>query len=178
MEIIKNKHILLDTNILINSAKYQTEFEVFFDELKQNNISPTIDNAIKLEFLRSANTQRNLSIKINYLNLLLGNDEKRLDLPITEDTLIDARRISNLYYFLNLKKQKISFVDSIISAQLKKYSSNLFFATINNQDFPLQIFDRLFVTNVDANSELFTIGIYAFSEKKYNIIVDKFSKTI
>lgn len=177
MEKLRNKHILLDTNILINSAKYQSEFKEFFNELKKYNVSPNIDCSIKLEFLRTANTQKNLSIKINYLNILLGNDEKRLDLPITEKTLVDARRLSNLFHYLNIKKHSISAIDSIISAQLKKYSNNLFLATMNHKDFPLQVFDLIQAINISTINELFTIGIYAFSEKKYNLVLDNFSKT-
>jgi hypothetical protein len=177
VEILRNKHLLLDTNILINSAKYPLEFETFFEELSAFHIVPIIDEAIKLEFLRSANTQKKLLIKINYLTLLLGNDQKRLDLPITIDTLVNARRFSNLSHYLNLKKQSISLGDSILSAQLKKYSGSLYLATMNHKDFPLRLFNRVLVKNIETSDELFTIGIYGFSESKYNEVVDSFTKT-
>lgn len=173
---LQNKYILLDTNIIIYSAKYKIEFQSFFDSLKRYHIQTGIDSAIQLEYLRSADTAQNLQKKYSFLKGLLGDDP--MVLPINEEIFIDARRISNMYFYLKLKsKQKISTVDCLLAAQLKKYKDTLLLATLNHSDFPTQLFDREAIFTVELPDSVLPVGIYSFSEQKYNNLVYRFSKS-
>ncbi len=175
---IARKYLLLDTNILVDSAKYKDNFKPFYAELKKLNVAPVIDSSIKLEFLRSANNIKNLQEKIWCLNVLLGSQKDRLELPITDETLIDARKLSNLYHHLKIKKKKsISVVDCLLAAHLKKYINNLYLATSNNSDFTTKIFDRIHIFNIGINDEIRNIGIYKYSEKKYLEVLEKFKRS-
>lgn len=177
MKQLENKYILLDTNVIIYSIKYLNEFKGFFEELEKYNISPGIDWSVKLEFLRTSNTYEKLESKQRFLNLLLGDKKNRMELHISNETFEDARNISILYNFLNIKKKNnISLIDCLIAAQLKKYKNNLFLATTNNSDFPLKIFNRVKLYNVEVQDDIFNIGIYQFSEPKYNKEFSRFIK--
>ena len=174
LEKIRNKYILIDTNIIIESVKHTNDFAGFYDELKRNNIRSGIDYAIKLEFLRSSNVFYHLKKKEEFLSLFFGSDRDRMELNILKETFIDARRISNLYYFLNIGRN-VSVIDFLIMAQLKRYkNSGLFLATIDNKDFSTKIFDRMGIYIIDVADRIYNIGIYQFSNKKYNGFVKRF----
>lgn len=177
---IAKKYLLLDTNILIDSAKYANSFEPFYTKLEKLDIALIIDSSIELEFLRSANTLKNLQEKINYLELLLGRkgSKKEIPIPIKDETLKDARRLSNLYHHLKIKKNKsISAVDCLLAAHLKKYKNNLYLATANNSDFTTKIFSRIHIFNIEIEDEIKNIGIYKFSEEKYSKVLENFKKS-
>lgn len=175
--MLEGKFVLLDCNILIYSVRYKNEFKPFYEELTGNNVKPAIDQFIKLEFLRSANTQALLKAKADFLNLFLGANENRLTIPLDSEILVDASRFSNLYNYLNLKKQNVSVGDCIIAADLKKYSHSLVLATANNSDFPLKLFDRLLIKTIEAGEQIINVGFYTFSETKFSSVLEGWNKS-
>lgn len=166
---------MLDSNLIIYSAKNLDCFKVFYDDLNRYNVVSAIDEIIKLEFLRSANSKTSLKKKEDFLNTLLGG-KKMESLSVTKETFINARRISNLYHSMKLQKY-ISITDCLIAAQLKLYEKNLFLATANNKHFPLKLFDRINIYCIELKEEIIPVGIYRFSGDKYNKLVESFSKS-
>ena len=163
---IERKHLILDTNILIDSYKYDKEFVDFYNLLKSLNVELVIDSSIKFEFLRSATTKEELNKKIDFLSKII-----EAELPIAKENFEAAREISNIYV-RNIKnsKQKISFADCLIAGQLKKFNESgerLFFATANNTDFPLLIFDRIHIYTIDLGNRILNIGIHVFNNDKF-----------
>jgi hypothetical protein len=65
----------------------------------------------------------------------------------------------------------------LLAALLKKHVNNLYLATINNKDFSLKIFDRVMICNIEIGDEIRNIGIYKFSEEKYQKAEDNFQKS-
>lgn len=173
MEKLKEKWILLDTNLIINSSKNLKSFENFFLELKQNDIVPCIDECINLEYLRTSNSNASLSKKSTYLNVLLGKDMTVL--KINGGTLKDARRLSILNSAFN-NSRDMDFADSMIAAQLKQYGDKIALATCNNKHFTTKLFNRILVKTIEAEDEIFTVGFYEFSEEKYNNLAKRFGE--
>ncbi len=175
-EIIKNKHIFLDTNILINYSKFQKFYQYFFDKLKENNVTSVINKFVMFEILRFAkNLEEKKQIEnfFKILNLPLGETT----LPIVDQNYDDAINISNIYQNKLPSSSKISPIDCFISAELLTYNihhqeSKLFLATENHQDFPTLLFDRVGIetidTNSDGNSSIHNIGIYSFNVERFN----------
>jgi hypothetical protein len=177
IEKLKSKTILLDTNIIIGFAKCPANFKGFFDDLKDSDVVSAVDESIKCEFLRKSNTIEKRQQKEKLLDWLLGIDEKRTELKITNDIFTEATLLSNIFNFLN-DKNSSSIVDCLLAAQLKKFGENLYLATMNHKDFPLKIFDRIHIFNVEVEDEIKNIGIYKFSKERFEISLERFKKGI
>lgn len=155
---IKNKSLLLDTCILVETTRNKQNEIGFirdlYDEIKQNDIDPLIDQTVEIEFLRGSNTKVALNTKRQFLEKFLGANSKFI-LPDNTEIFTSAGRISNLYRFINVERNQISLADCLIAAQLKKYSHTVYLATINHADFPIAIFDRICLVPVDAAKKRF-----------------------
>lgn len=173
MKSLKNKHILLDTNILINAAKYKEHFKSFFEELADNEVQSVIDYGIKFEFLRSSNTQERREDKKRYLDLILGKD--RMELFVDSGMIDSAIELANIYSRkIKGANKQFSFTDCVIAAQMKKYQKSLYLATLDNDDFPLCIFDRVEIYTIDTNDKILNIGIYLFNKLKFQKCIKEF----
>lgn len=165
MSVLKDQHILLDTCFLIKAYQYsETAFfnELFFI-LESNNCVPLVNDFIRFEFLRGCKTQKHIDDKNNFLDGLSG-----ITLPITPDILEDAVVISNIYSNKNINPKQISIVDCYISAYLKKYSNNVVLLTLDNNDYPLLIHDRVKIQIIDTKIEILVLGFYKFNNKGFD----------
>jgi len=178
MKKFEGKHLLMDTNLLISISKHSESdfFNDFLKELESFKIKSVIDETIVFEFTRGSKTPRQLEDKNKFIEFLLGGE--KWSLPIKTDVLENAKKLAILYNTRgkNLSTQ-ISFVDCLIGAQLMKYKDNMYLATIDNNDYPLFIFNREKVVTIDTGKEIINIGIYSFNEEKYRICEDHFNKS-
>ena len=168
LSITERGFVLLDTNILIDTAKYPEEFSVLHNELKHLHIHSVIESTIRFEFLRGL---RNPKEGEDLISALCGNDN--LVLHPDKDTFERALSISQIYYRNDNKQVKIS--DVIIAAQIAKYArttsneTELLLATQNHKDFPPVLFKRiddLLVTLPDGSIKI--IGFYRFRLDNFN----------
>src|SRR5690606_1587006 len=151
---LKSRHLLLDTNILIKSKDYTADgyFDEFFSLLEGLNVKSVIEEATRFEFLRGSRNKSQLQAKEDYLNILLGGSKQRgMILPLSNEILMNSKLLANIYSNkqASLSKQ-ISITDCLIAAQLMKYGENLLLATLDNNDFPLFIFDRIHIQTIDT----------------------------
>jgi len=178
LKLLKNKHLLLDTNVLIYSLKFIAEgcFNEFFNNLSKFNVKSVIDEYVRFEFLRSSRTKANLETKKNFLNSLLGG--KTWQLPVTKEILDNANELALIYSNKNPDLSKrTSITDCMIAAQLMKYKNEIFLATTDNNDYPLFIFDRIEIITIDTMKDIINIGIYQFNQYNYNKCKADFNKT-
>ncbi len=179
-----NKFLLLDTNILIRSKQHANHgfFEAFFLEAKKLNTTLFIDEATRFEFIRGSRTKSHRDDKETYLKTLLkSKDEKRkideMILPLSKAILKNAEELGNLYSNKNSNlSQQISITDCLIAAQLMEYGNQSILATLDNNDFPLFIFDRVDIFTIDTKKEILNIGFYQFNERKYKSCKTAFKK--
>jgi len=169
MNQIKNKHLILDTNLLISIAKNTDVFLDFTKKIERLNVKSVIDQSIKFEFLRGCSTKTDIQTKEKWLDYLLGSN--RMELPVDKNIFEKARLISNIYCRKNPKYLKqISFGDCLIAAQMLKYNStrdSLYIATIDNNDFPTFIFNRVGIITLYDDNNIFNIGIYGINQKSF-----------
>ncbi len=172
LEILRNKHLLLDTNVLISAGKHVELWDDLFKFLlREFEVEFLIDWSVKFEFLRSSRTREDSLKKGELLDLFVGED--RYELNIDASVIEDAIKLSNLYARKNphLTKQ-VSFTDCLLAAQAKKFCSQkgenqLFILSMDLFDFPLCVFDRIKVFTMDADSEVLNIGLFSFNQEKY-----------
>lgn len=181
MEQFKKKWILLDTNLLIEILKddQQYHFKDFLSELRTLEIVPVIDRSVLFEFRRGSRTRSHLNKKNCFLEVLLGAKEKRYYLrsSASEKIVRFAEELAILYSHNDSKNSRISFTDCLVAAQLMMYKDNMCLATLDNNDFPLVVFDRTKVITIDTGQKILTIGIYSFNTSKYKACKRAFEST-
>lgn len=164
---LKNKFLLLDTNILIDSVKYPDEFKTFFDLVNSNEVKSVVDYTITFEFLRYANSTKESKDYNLFLDKIFGAKKNQIALlprpeifKIAENIALIANRTDN---------NKIGLADCLIGAQLAKYTDGLLFlATQNHSDFPVCIYDLLYKHDMRlTNGKIKVVGIYQLNRNKY-----------
>ncbi|MBU2523568.1 PIN domain-containing protein [Patescibacteria group bacterium] len=181
MHKFKDKHLLIDTNLLIAISKYSGDgfFDNFLKKLENQNIKSVIEEATLFEFRRGSRKQSHLDDKNQFLNFLFGGEKNKMILQssTSKEILNNAEKLAIIYSHKNpnLSKQ-ISFVDCLVASQLMKYKNNLYLATIDNNDYPLFIFNRDKLVTIDTKKEIINIGIYSFNEEKYQQCLADFKK--
>lgn len=170
---LTNKHILLDTCFVIKAYQYSktTYFDNLFLDLKNNNCVTIINKFIEFEFMRGCQKVEHITYKTNYLQSL-----SKMTLPITPDVLKDSITISNIYSNKNVNINQIGLVDCCISAYLKKYK-DLLLVTLDNDDYPLLLHDRINIETIDTEKEILVLGFYKFNQSKFEKALIDLSKT-
>lgn len=154
--------VLLDTNILIDSAKFPESFTPFYRTLEEREVQTVLESTIQFEFLRGFQVRKNAE---EFLEAFLGKD--RFTLVPDKDLFEMALRIAHVYYLADNKHIKIA--DALIAAQISKYArsasdaNELLLATQNHKDFPPVLFQRLAVHLVTLpDGSIKTLGVYRF----------------
>ncbi len=158
-KLIANKHILLDTGVFSRAFDHYSSFEDFFRLLQDAPCSAVYFPLIEFELLRHVFIPEHRESRRKFLNTI-----NAIGLNIHPGLFDDALRIANCY--AQRKVTSPSLVDCSIAAYLKRYSSNMFFATFNHKDFPTFLFSRVGVLPIETDKEVFTLGFYCFDEKK------------
>ncbi len=158
------KNILLDTCFI---AKFKDNKSCFKDLLflfNEKNCATTTHSFIENEFLRGSSTNSYIKEKKEFLNRF-----NFFNLPITEEIIKNSILISNIYSNKNVLNNQISIVDCINAAFLMKHYKDLFLITLDNKDYPIFVFDRIYIYTIDVGKEIFNCGFYKFN-------IDKFEK--
>lgn len=171
LKSILGKYILLDTNVLIDSAKFPEDFSIFYNFLQENNIISILDPTIRLEFIRGAQTRKDKELFEVFLNETVGSD--RIELKPSEKIFGIAENIALITAQVNNAKMDLG--DCLIAAQMASIKTDLLIATQNHQDFPAALFDRLHVEiiPVSETGKIKTVGIYKMNKGNYEILSRK-----
>lgn len=151
-QIFKEKHLLLDTSVFIDSFLNPTEFGKFFNKLKTNGATLVSLDVVKIEFLKGAIDSAKFKEKGEFFDQIVD-----ARLPITNDTLL------NLYKLVEVYKEdgkSLSVTDLFLGVILTQYKNNLFLMTKNTTDFPTNIFNLFSYLNISYRKGLHTYGIY------------------
>jgi len=169
---LKNRFVLLDTNILIDSAKYPVEFKSFYDLLSNNNVKSVFDYTVNFEFLSHATSLKESKDYHLFLDHTFGAKKNQLQLPTSSQLFKVAQNISLIAN--RMDNNKISLADCLIGAQMAQYSDgSLFLATQNHSDFPACIYDLLFKQIIRLkNGKIKLIGFYKLNKDRYTSLVD------
>ncbi|QQG52323.1 MAG: hypothetical protein HY931_03215 [Candidatus Falkowbacteria bacterium] len=172
MSIVSNNHIILDTCFIIKAYEYSNTpyFNELFEYLAGNHCIPIINDLINFEFLKGCKKQIHRKIKEDYLNSFVA-----AVLPCSNEIIKNATVLSNLYSNKNINNNQISFVDLCNAAFLKKHK-DLLLITLDNNDYPLCVHDRLEIYTIDTEKEVLSFGIYKFNFSKFETVNADFAK--
>lgn len=139
---LKNHHLLLDTNVFIDTSINTLAFEQFFNEARQNGITIVTIDAVVAEFLKGAPDKRKLDAKL---------------------ALVDE--FDNIYMLIDLYREEgkgVSIVDLLLGEMLIQYQQNLFLLTKNTTDFPTNIFNLATHLNLIHRRSIQSYGVYNY----------------
>lgn len=151
---IKNRHILLDTNIFIDAFSYPTEFASFFDKLKGNGCNATLVtlDVVLLEFLKGSTMELKMIEKKEFINNIV-----EAYLPITSEYVSLVEDLLKVY---KIEGKDLSITDLFLGATLYKYKHNICLFTRDLSDFPANIFKRISFFNLLKRRTIQTYGVY------------------
>lgn len=177
--LLENKFLLIDTNILIDYSKYPIFFTSFIKNLRAYNVNLVVDQTVRFEFMRTANsTQKEETLK-EFINFFL--DKGKVELPINDATVAEAIQIANIYAWKNT--QKIELADCFLASAMRKFNEGssqprLYLATQNHKDFPKYIFKRVGIETIDIKQEnIINIGFYEFDNEAFKTVEDAYNRT-
>lgn len=181
LEKLKNKIILLDTSVLIKLIDDQIVSDSFLKFIKKVGSFTTICAPVYTEFVNGA-------VKHNVGHGIVDNFCMREDFmrkirvkpepSINERIIVLARELATLIniaaadlkYKTDLKEKPVpSFADYLLGSLT--IHADVILATINHKDFPLFLYDRIYLRTEENLSQISNIGFYKFSPGKYNSLV-------
>lgn len=151
-QAFKDKHILLDTSVFIDSFLHPAEFGKFFNDLKAEGATLVSLDAVKIEFLKGAPNEEKYKQKKDFFDEIID-----ACLPITNETIISLYELVQKY---REEGKNISVTDLLLGAILMQYKNSLFLLTKNTTDFPTDIFNLASYVNVSYRKGLHVYGIY------------------
>lgn len=154
---LKNKHLLLDSNIFRDFAMSPEKFSEFFNKLKSNDVTLCGLDVVKFEMLKGSQS----------LDKYKSRDKFLAD--ILDDILVPDIELNNNVYSLiqefGERGSAISLTDLYLGAALKRYKQNIYLMTRDTSDFVQNIFDLKFIVNATHTRGIFTYGIYQYPSK-------------
>lgn len=153
-QTFKDKHILLDTSVFIDSFLHPVEFGEFFNSLKVQGATLVSLDAVKIEFLKGAPNAEKYKQKDEFFSQIIDSC-----LPIISDTLLNLYGLVQKY---GEGGKSLSITDLFLGATLMQYKGSLFLLTKNTTDFPTNIFNLKSYINISYTKGLHTYGVYDY----------------
>ncbi len=151
---LKNKHLLLDTNVFRDAAVRPTIFNKFISDLKSADITITTIDLVKFEILKGSASKQKYDDKENYINQIIDTT-----IPVTPETF---KLAYNLLQHYGIDGAALHITDLMLGAILMQYGKNICLLTRDTTDFMQNIFDLLFIVNAPFTKGIFTYGVYQF----------------
>lgn len=155
---LKNKHLLLDTNVFRDAASQPTLYTNFFNELKNSNITLATIDLVRYELLTGSANAKKYQEKEQHIVHIID-----VIIPVFPQTCKFAYELIEQY---GIDGTGISNTDLFLAALLKQYGKGIYLLTRDTSDFISRIFDLLFIINCPLAKGIFTYGIYQYKLEK------------
>lgn len=157
IDVLRAKHLLLDTNFLLDAGLFKQEAAELISELDKLGCGLLTTRSVLVETLGGTKDETALKDRINYLEVLFGRPFASIvSLPI-------ERNFPTSGDFLAFSRQcnRFSATDFELFLTLKKYkSSGILLITRNHSDFTSKICDRAGFITLLGDKEIRTYGVY------------------
>jgi len=164
---IASKYIVIDNNVLADSASDPEFYTTLYGIFKKNPI--LIDPIVKLEFLRGAYLEKTYKEKNDFLRIEIFHpmiDHQ----DIYKKVYNSAFNIARIYS--HHKKPSVPLGDILITARQEVQGDDTLFLTEDEEDFTTLLFDRITVLsferiNKDDIEHLQHLQLLKFNHEKY-----------
>lgn len=161
-QILKGKHILLDTSVFIDALNNPTKFVEFFNTLREHKITITTIAPVLIEFLQGAPDKTKFNYKRNYVLEIVDTVlPLNLNVDIKENTLSLIEKITLLY---REEGKSLSVTDLCLGQTLMQYPQRLFLVTKNTTEFPITLFNLVTYFNLIHRKGIHSYGVYEFPD--------------
>lgn len=140
---LKNRHLLLDTNVFRDAASKPTAFDNFFNVLKKNDVTLTTISVVKYELLKGSSNEIKYKEKEKLISDIID-----AELPITPIAYGLVYKLIQLY---GIDGTALNTTDLFLGAMLMQYGKGLYLMTRDTTDFMQNIFDLPSVVNFPVN---------------------------
>ncbi|KKS98253.1 MAG: hypothetical protein UV73_C0003G0195 [Candidatus Gottesmanbacteria bacterium GW2011_GWA2_43_14] len=151
---LKNKHLLLDTNIIRDAVKNPIVFNNFFNDLKKEHVTLSTIDHVRYEILKGSLNESKYTEKEKFLNEIID-----VTIPVLPETYKLAYELIKMY---GINGSGVHITDLILGAILMQYEKNIYLITRDTSDFILSIFKLPFIVNATYNKGIYSYGIYQY----------------
>ncbi|RJQ27816.1 hypothetical protein C4577_00630 [Candidatus Parcubacteria bacterium] len=151
---LKNKHLLLDTNIFRDAANQHTVFRSFFNELKKADVTLTTINFVKYELLKGSASANKYKEKEKLINDIID-----VTIPVLPENFDLTFKLIREY---GIDGTALDVTDLMLGSMLIQYKQNICLMTRDTTDFLQDVFELPFIINAKHNKGIFSYGIYQY----------------
>ena len=168
-DILKDKHLLLDTSVFIDVSNHPIEFAGFFEQCKKNEVFLTTIFPVQIEFIKGISYQEIQERKKLISDIIADeysskSEKKEYLLPF------DKNIFQHFEFLLGKYKQdgnRVSLTDLSLGATLINYGPQVMLLTKNNIDFPTSIFSRKTHLLIEMKKTIQPYGIYSYEKNTH-----------
>ncbi len=153
---LKNKHLLLDTNIFRDAANKPTQFISFFNDLKKADVTLATIEPVKYELLKGSADINKYKEKEKLIEDIID-----VTIPFTTASFELVYELINIY---GIDGTALSITDLMLGVILMQYKDNICLMTRDTSDFLQSIFELPFIINATHAKGIFTYGIYQYNK--------------
>ena len=154
---LKGKHLLLDTNVFRDTVSRSTDFGRFFNILKENDITLTTLDFVRLELLKGSANETKYKEKERLILEIVD-----IIIPMTPNTIEYMYSLIQIY---GIDGAALNVTDLLLGATLMQYKENVALLTRDTTDFIQRVFNLLFIVNAPYGKGIWTYGVYQYATK-------------
>ncbi len=151
---IKDKHLLLDTNVFRDATTQPTLFNNFFNELKRNGVTLVTSDFVKYELLKGSANESKYNEKLAFINHVID-----AVIPTTPQLFVNAYELIKGY---QIDGAGISLTDLLLGALLKLHKQHIFLLSRDTSAFILRLYNLTAIVNCPLQKGIFTYGVYEY----------------
>jgi len=176
IKLIKNKHVFIDTCILINYSKTeygQEEYSKFFTWLKGLDAVFVISDACYFEFCRASRNREEFESRKKFITGLVD-----AQLPVTNKIMTIATAIGTLYAQERPNYSKSVSLQDCINASFLIGKKDILLISNDLQDYPVSLFDCHYLYPIEVRTqgktEIHAVGFFELNVEKLKNEIKKF----
>lgn len=156
---LKRKHILVDTNFLIDASKNQECFSFIINSLKKNECALVTIDGVYHEFICGRKSLEDYKKMINFYERIIDSE-----IPFEKSIKENANTLTKV---LLKRSAQISYTDILLLATLMKYHSNMYLLSKDKSDIPVFLFPIKAIIPIDSGETNYFYSIYSFDQTNY-----------
>jgi len=156
---LKRKHILVDTNFLIDAIRNQECFSFIINSLKQNECALVAMDGVYHEFICGRKSLEDYKKMINFYERIIDSE-----IPFEKSIKENANTLTKV---LLKRSAQISYTDILLLATLMKYHSNMYLLSKDKSDIPVFLFPIKAIIPIDSGETNYFYSIYSFDQVSY-----------